>query len=37
MYLRKRGNTMANQTLFASIKGALIPQTDIVNSENAPA
>jgi 60 kDa SS-A/Ro ribonucleoprotein len=28
---------MANQTLFASIKGALIPQTDTVNSEHAPA
>jgi 60 kDa SS-A/Ro ribonucleoprotein len=29
--------TMANKTLFASLRGALIPQTDAVNSENAPA
>jgi 60 kDa SS-A/Ro ribonucleoprotein len=28
---------MANRTLFASNRGALIPQTDTVNSENAPA
>jgi 60 kDa SS-A/Ro ribonucleoprotein len=28
---------MANQTLFASLRDALIPQTDAVNSENAPA
>lgn len=28
---------MANKTLFASLRGALIPQTDTVNSENAPA
>jgi len=28
---------MANNTLFTSIKGALIPQTNAVNSENAPA
>src|SRR4029077_9785226 len=29
--------TMANKTLFASLRVALIPQTDGVNSENAPA
>src|SRR6202167_6135137 len=29
--------TMANKTLFASLREALIPQTDGVNSENAPA
>jgi 60 kDa SS-A/Ro ribonucleoprotein len=29
--------TMANKTLFASLHDALIPQTDTVNSENAPA
>jgi 60 kDa SS-A/Ro ribonucleoprotein len=29
--------TMANKTLFASLREALIPQTDAVNSENAPA
>ena len=29
--------TMANKTLFASLRGALIPQTERVNSENAPA
>jgi 60 kDa SS-A/Ro ribonucleoprotein len=28
---------MANKTLFASLRNALIPQTDTVNSENAPA
>jgi 60 kDa SS-A/Ro ribonucleoprotein len=28
---------MANKTLFASLRDALIPQTDTVNSENAPA
>ena len=28
---------MANKTLFASLQDALIPQTDTVNSENAPA
>src|SRR6266853_3168195 len=28
---------MANKTLFASLRGALIPQTDTVNSENALA
>jgi 60 kDa SS-A/Ro ribonucleoprotein len=28
---------MANKSLFASLRGALIPQTDTVNSENAPA
>ena len=28
---------MANKTLFASLREALIPQTDTVNSENAPA
>jgi 60 kDa SS-A/Ro ribonucleoprotein len=28
---------MANKTLFASLREALIPQTDAVNSENAPA
>ncbi len=28
---------MANKTLFASLRGALIPQTNAVNSENAPA
>jgi 60 kDa SS-A/Ro ribonucleoprotein len=28
---------MANQTLFASLRNALIPQTDTVNSEKAPA
>ena len=28
---------MANKTLFASLGDALIPQTDTVNSENAPA
>ena len=27
---------MANKTLFASLRDALIPQTDTVNSENAP-
>jgi len=29
--------TMAKKTLFASLREALIPQTDGVNSENAPA
>src|SRR5713226_5319440 len=29
--------TMANKTLFASLRDALIPQTDKVNSDNAPA
>jgi 60 kDa SS-A/Ro ribonucleoprotein len=29
--------TMANKTLFASLRDALIPQTDTRNSENAPA
>src|SRR5262245_47664094 len=28
---------MANKTLFASLRGALIPQTNAVNSHNAPA
>src|SRR5579862_5913111 len=28
---------MANKTLFASLRDALLPQTDTVNSENAPA
>src|SRR5438132_4283807 len=28
---------MANKTLFARLRGALIPQTDTVNSEKAPA
>ncbi len=28
---------MANKTLFASLRAALIPQTDTVNSEQAPA
>jgi 60 kDa SS-A/Ro ribonucleoprotein len=28
---------MANKTLFASLRNALVPQTDAVNSENAPA
>ena len=28
---------MANKTLFATLRGALIQQTDTVNSENAPA
>src|SRR5262245_30483992 len=28
---------MANKTLFASLRDALIPQTDALNSENAPA
>ena len=28
---------MANKTLFASLRDALIPQTDAVNSESAPA
>jgi 60 kDa SS-A/Ro ribonucleoprotein len=28
---------MANKTLFASLRDALIPQTDTVNSHNAPA
>jgi len=28
---------MANKTLFASLRDALIPQTDTVNSESAPA
>jgi 60 kDa SS-A/Ro ribonucleoprotein len=28
---------MANQTLFATLKGELVPQTDTVNSEKAPA
>ena len=28
---------MANKTLFASLRGALIPQTDTRNAENAPA
>jgi 60 kDa SS-A/Ro ribonucleoprotein len=28
---------MANKTLFASLRDALIPRTDTVNSENAPA
>jgi hypothetical protein len=28
---------MANKTLFASLRDALIPPTDTVNSENAPA
>ncbi len=28
---------MANKTQFAGLRDALIPQTDTVNSENAPA
>src|SRR3979411_2884462 len=28
---------MANKTLFAGLKGVLVPKTDTVNSENAPA
>ena len=28
---------MANKTLFASLRGELIPQTDTRNAENAPA
>jgi len=28
---------MANKRLFASLRGELIPQTDTVNAENAPA
>src|SRR3989441_6594449 len=28
---------MANKTLFASLRDAIIPQTDTVNYENAPA
>ena len=28
---------MANKTLFGSLRDALIPQTNTVNSENAPA
>jgi len=28
---------MANKTLFASLRDALLPQTDTVNAENAPA
>jgi 60 kDa SS-A/Ro ribonucleoprotein len=28
---------MANKTLFASVRGALIPKTDTMNSEGAPA
>ena len=28
---------MADKTLFASLRDALIPQTNTVNSENAPA
>jgi hypothetical protein len=28
---------MANKTLFASLRDALIPRTNTVNSENAPA
>ena len=28
---------MANKTLFASLRGALLPRTDTKNSENAPA
>ena len=28
---------MANKSLFASLRDALIPRTDTVNSENAPA
>src|SRR5215475_13832638 len=37
-YVSKGGcKTMANKTLFASLRGALIPRTDAVNSENAPA
>ena len=28
---------MANQTLFVSLRGGLIPPTRAVNSENAPA
>src|SRR5579863_4150454 len=36
-FLRRRKHTMANKTLFASLRDALIPQTDTVNSENALA
>jgi 60 kDa SS-A/Ro ribonucleoprotein len=32
-----RTNTMANKTLFASLRDTLIPQTDTLNSESAPA
>jgi hypothetical protein len=28
---------MANKTLFASLRDALMPQTNTINSENAPA
>src|SRR5881409_2816058 len=35
--MKARKWTMANQTLFASLRDALIPQTDTMNSENAPA
>src|SRR5206468_7332791 len=34
---KARRRTMANKTLFASLRDGLIPQTDTVNSENAPA
>src|SRR6185295_10298599 len=37
LLIRKEDMTMANKTLFASLREALIPQTDGVNSENAPA
>src|SRR5437588_7073858 len=33
----KEGTKMANKTLFASLRDALIPQTNTVNSEGAPA
>src|SRR5258708_11252169 len=36
-YSKARTWTMANKTLFASLRDALIPQTDTANSENAPA
>src|SRR5208283_1929532 len=36
-YSKARTWTMANKTLFASLRDALIPQTDTVNSEHAPA
>lgn len=34
---REEDTKMANKTLFAGLRGALIPQTDAVNAENAPA
>ena len=32
-----KGNQMANKTLFSSTLGKLLPRTDAVNSEQAPA